>query len=130
MSFEIRGLNPEERKYTYTQSQQINMQTGCIGHLRAQVEEYGAFPSSWDDHHGNQKTQVFKDELDIVINSLRFGTIYVDKHDNIIIRKIRQGLGLTQKQYAQRLGVPLKKKKKWEQNRVRINKSTWEKYFR
>ena len=46
------------------------------------------------------------------------------------IRKIRQGLGLTQKQYAQRLGVPLDNLKKWEQNRVRINKSTWEKYFR
>ena len=85
MSFEIRGLNPEERKYTYTQSQQINMQTGCIGHLRAQVEEYGAFPSSWEDHHGNQKSQVFKDELGIVINLLRFGSIYLDKHDNIIM---------------------------------------------
>ena len=45
------------------------------------------------------------------------------------IQKIRQSLGLTQKQYAERLGVPLDHLKKWEQNRVRIYKSTWEKYF-
>ena len=45
------------------------------------------------------------------------------------IRKIRQGLGLTQKQYAEQLGVPPGTLKQWEQNRVRIYKSTWEKHF-
>lgn len=46
------------------------------------------------------------------------------------IQKIRQGLGLTQKQYAERLGVPLDHLKKWEQNHVRIYKSTWRSIFR
>ena len=45
------------------------------------------------------------------------------------IQKIRQGLGLTQKQYAEQLGVPPGTLKQWEQNRVRIFKSTWEKHF-
>ena len=45
------------------------------------------------------------------------------------IQKIRQGLGLTRKQYAERLGIPLDNLKKWEQDRVRIYKSTWEKHF-
>ena len=35
MDFTIQIMTPEERKYTYTQSQQIISQTGCIGHLRA-----------------------------------------------------------------------------------------------
>ena len=72
MSFEIRGLSPEERKYTYTQSTQINGQTGCIGHLRADMDSNGeGFFTSWDDHQGDLKTQEFKDEFDHVINDLR-----------------------------------------------------------
>lgn len=46
------------------------------------------------------------------------------------IKRIRQGLGLTQKQYAERLGVPPGTLQQWEQNRMRIFKSSWEKYFR
>lgn len=45
------------------------------------------------------------------------------------IRSTRQSLGLTQSAYAKTLGVPLGTLKKWEQNRARIFKSTWEKYF-
>ena len=29
---DFRVLKPAERNYTYSQSQQISMQTGCIGH--------------------------------------------------------------------------------------------------
>ena len=46
------------------------------------------------------------------------------------IRAVRQDLGLTQSEYAKILGVPLGTLKKWEQNRVRIFKSTWDKYFK
>lgn len=46
------------------------------------------------------------------------------------IRKNRQGISLTQKQYAEWLGAPLDHLKKWEQNRVRIYKPTLEKYFK
>lgn len=31
---EIRPFTPEEQKYTYSQSMQLEGQTGCIGHLR------------------------------------------------------------------------------------------------
>ncbi len=46
------------------------------------------------------------------------------------IREKRLSLNMTQSEYAQMLGVNLGNLKKWEQNRVRIFKSTWEKYFR
>ncbi len=69
---DFRVLKPEERNYTYSQSQQISMQTGCIGHLRADMDSNGeGFFSSWDDFRKDLKTQEFKDEFDAVINELR-----------------------------------------------------------
>ena len=46
------------------------------------------------------------------------------------IRERRLSRKLTQKAYAANLGISLDKLKNWEKNRVRIFKSTWEKYFR
>ena len=46
------------------------------------------------------------------------------------IKAIRTKLGLTQRQYADKLGVSLGSLKQWEQNRKQIFKSTWEKYFK
>ena len=84
MDFSIQIMTPEERKYTYTQSQQIISQTGCIGHLRADFGSGEEFYSSWDDHRGDLKKPEFKRELDQVINALRFGPMYVDKHNHIL----------------------------------------------
>ncbi len=39
-------------------------------------------------------------------------------------------LGLTQREYADKLGVSLGSLKQWEQNRKQIFKSTGEKYFK
>lgn len=72
MELNLRPLSAAERNYTYSQSQQISMQTGCIGHLRADMDSNGeGFFSSWDDFRVDLKTQEFKDELDSVINELR-----------------------------------------------------------
>ena len=46
------------------------------------------------------------------------------------IREKRTSLGMTQAEYARYLGVNLGNLKKWEQNKVRIFKSTWEKHFK
>lgn len=74
MDYKIRIMTLAERPYCYTQSQQIMAQTGCIGHLRADMGTDGSgFYSSWDDHISHFKTQEFRDELDAVINDFRFG---------------------------------------------------------
>ena len=39
-------------------------------------------------------------------------------------------LGLTQKEYADKLDVSLGSLNQWEQNSKKIFKSTWEKYFK
>jgi len=73
----IRPMTKTEQMYTYTQSTQIQGQTGCIGHLRADMDTDGnGFFSSWDDHRGYLKTDEFKAEFDEVINALRFNEEY------------------------------------------------------
>lgn len=72
MEMTMRPMTAMEQMYCYTQSQQIMATTGCIGHLRGDLDSTGEqFFSSWDDHQAQHKTQAFKDELDAVINALR-----------------------------------------------------------
>ena len=64
MDMTIRAMKPMERMYSYTQSTQIMAQTGCIGHLRADMDTDGnGFFSSWNDHRGDLKTQEFKERV-------------------------------------------------------------------
>ena len=72
MAFTIRALYPDEQKYTYRQSTQIEEQTGSIGYLRGDFGAGGKeFFSSWFDHRRDLKTDEFKSALDEVINALR-----------------------------------------------------------
>lgn len=69
---EKRAMIEVEDKYTFRQSTQISMQTGLIGHLRADMDTDGnGFFSSWFDFREELKTDEFKAEFDEVINSLR-----------------------------------------------------------
>ena len=77
MNMTIQPATPAERLYTYTQSQQIIGQTGCIGHLRADIDTDGiAIYSQWNGHNEKLKTDAFKAEFDIVLDMLRFDERY------------------------------------------------------
>ena len=66
----IRVLSAEERKYTYTQSSQIESQTGLIGHLRADMDASGdGFFTAWEDHIAERNTKDFRLCFDEVINA-------------------------------------------------------------
>ena len=68
----LRPMTAAEQMYSYSQSQQLMSQTGCIGHLRGDFGSSGEqFFSSWDDHRGDLKSEDFKHEFDEVINALR-----------------------------------------------------------
>lgn len=71
MELEIISMTPQERMYSYSQSSQIEAQTGCIGHLRGDFGAGQEFFTSWFDHRGEYKTDEFKAEFDEVVNSLR-----------------------------------------------------------
>lgn len=77
MNMELRPLTEAERKYTFSQSQQLFGQTACVGHLRGDMDTDGTgFFTSWDNHCSYLKTDEFKAELDTVINMLRFDERY------------------------------------------------------
>ncbi len=71
MELEIITMTPQERMYSYSQSSQIEAQTGCIGHLRGDFGAGQEFFTSWFEHRGEYKTDEFKAEFDEVVNSLR-----------------------------------------------------------
>ncbi|MDD3222211.1 MAG: hypothetical protein PHG07_07475 [Lachnospiraceae bacterium] len=69
---EIRPMTQAERKYSYTQSMQLQGQTGNIGYLRGDFDSSGyGFFTTWNDHRIQWKTDDFKAEFDNVINALR-----------------------------------------------------------
>ncbi len=76
MNITIRPMTKAEHKYAYTQSQQLNGQTGCIGHLRGDMGGGEEFYTSWDDHQPDLKTDEFKAEFDKFVNALRFDKAY------------------------------------------------------
>ena len=77
MEMKIRPMKEEEWKYTYRQSQQLTMQTGSIGCLRADFGQNGnEFYSTWTDHRIEMKTDRFTEEFDRVINALRTEECY------------------------------------------------------
>ncbi len=77
MEFTMRAATPAERLYADKQSQQITMQTGCVGYLRGDVGESGkAFSTAWEDRPGDEKTGEFQAELDGVVKALRFDGQY------------------------------------------------------
>ena len=67
IEYEKRAMIEAEDKYTFRQSTQISMQTGLIGHLRADMDTDGnGFFSSWFDFREELKTDESKAELDEV----------------------------------------------------------------
>jgi len=67
----MRTATPAERLYTSGQSTQIAGQTGCIGHLRADMGDDGkGFFKTWVDHRQNLGTEEFHAEFESVLNAL------------------------------------------------------------
>lgn len=72
-SFTIKPMAPTERNYCYSWGPHLMAASGCIGHLRGDMGSEGkSFYATWFDHQEDLKTQAFKDELDAVVNALRF----------------------------------------------------------
>ena len=134
--FNIRYTDPSQiteiadklRWYRYQHAlmqKEVAEQIGIDRNTYIHYEEYGR------DYYPIEHMEKLAELYDVSVEELLDGyNLFLYKGQGEQIQKIRQGLGLTQKQYAQRLGVPLDNLKKWEQNRVRIYKSTWEKHFR
>lgn len=84
MEMTLRPMTGTEHFYCYSQSQQLSMQTGLIGHLRADFGSTGKqFFSTFFDFRDSLKSEDFRMEFDDVINALRddsqYGGILTDR---------------------------------------------------
>jgi len=71
MELTMRTATPAERLYTYDQSMQIEGQSGCVGHLRADMGADGqGFFKTWIDHRQNLATEEFQQEFEGVLDAL------------------------------------------------------------
>ena len=71
MKLNITSMTSEERLYAYSQSIQIEGQTGCIGYLRGDFGAGQEFYASWFDRWKEYKGNEFKAEFYEVVNTLR-----------------------------------------------------------
>lgn len=71
MAYEINAAAPDESFLFYSNAER-DKELGCIGHLRGDFGRSGKeFWTTWWEHQSGLKTQEFKDEFDMLINSLR-----------------------------------------------------------
>ena len=80
----LRPMTETERMYSYTQSQQLIMQSGCIGHLSANFgSDNKHFNTCWDDHRTDLKSPDFEHEFEEVIKALRedakYGAVFKNR---------------------------------------------------
>ena len=88
-------------------------------------EEYGK--DFYHPDHMERIAQLFEVPVEMLLDDY---SLFLQKGQGEQIRTIRLKLELTQKAYAEKLGVSLGNLKQWEQERKQISKSTWERYFR
>ena len=88
-------------------------------------EEYGK--DLYPPEHMEKIAQLFEVPVDTLLDDYN---LFLRNGQGEQIKAIRTKLGLTQRQYADKLGVSLGSLKQWEQNRKQIFKSTWERYFK
>ena len=88
-------------------------------------EEYGK--DFYSPKHMEKIAQLFEVPVETLLDDYN---LFLRKGQGEQIKTIRMKLGLTQREYADKLGVSLGSLKQWEQNRKQIFKSTWEKYFK
>ena len=92
---------------------------------------YIRFEEDGRDYYPPDKLEKIAQLLEVDLLELMDGYNLFLYHDQgKQIQAKREALGMTELQYAEHLGVPLIKLRKWESNQVQIFKSTWEKYFK
>lgn len=92
---------------------------------------YSSYEEIGRDYYPLDKMELIAELLDVPVTELLDDfNLFLYNDQGRQIRAKRESLGLTQGQYAKLLGVNISNLKRWENNKVQIFKSTWEKLFR
>ena len=129
-----RAKHPEKLSNT---ADRIRYYRCTKGFLQSEVAEYAgintstylSYESGERDYYPIEKMQRIADFLQVDINEL------LDDYNRFLyegqgrqIKKLRKTLGLTQDQLGKQMGVSTGAIKRWENDQVKIFKSTWEKF--
>lgn len=87
-------------------------------------EEYGK--DFYPMKHMEKIARLFEVSVEMLLDDYN---LFLRKGQGEQIKAARLKLGLTQKAYAEKLGVSHGTLKQWEQERVRVVRSSWERYF-
>lgn len=88
-------------------------------------ETYGK--DSYPPEHMENIAQLLEVPVEALLDDYN---LFLHRGQGEQIKAIWKNLGLTQREYADKMGVNLVLLQQWEQNRKQILKSTWEKYFK
>lgn len=92
---------------------------------------YGSYEKADREYYPIEKMNRIAKLLEVPVTELLDEyNLFLYQNQGMQIKAKRKSLHMTQKEYAKYLGVVLGMLKKWEQNRVRISKSSWERYFK
>ena len=92
---------------------------------------YGSYEEADREYYPIEKMNRIAKLLEVPVTELLDEyNLFLYHNQGMQIKAKRKSLHMTQKEYAKYLGVLLEMFKKWEQNRVRISKSRWERYFK
>ena len=125
---EMTQIADKLRWYRYRQAllqSEVADRIGIDQKTYMRYEEYGR------DYYPIEHMQKLAGMYDVPVESLLDDySLFLYKGQGKQVLEARKKLKMTQKEFADRLGVQLSALKKWEQDRVKMQKATWEKYFR
>ena len=133
--FNIDCLNPNQLETTADKLRYYRYKKGL---LQKDVAEYaGIERTTYTAYEANERDYYPVDVLGCIAEILAVDiTELLDDYNAFLyhgqagqIRDLRKRLKLTQKAFAQRLGVNTVTFKRWERGKVRMTKKTWEKMF-
>ncbi len=125
---EITEIADKLRWYRYKKALLQREVADCIGVDR---NTYIHYEEPGRDYYPVESMEKLAALFDVSVTELLDDyNMFLYRNQGKQIREKRQALNMTQREYADVLGVPVSNLKRWEQNKVRIFKSTWERHFR
>ncbi len=131
--FNIRYTDPSQISSTADKLRWYRYRNGLLqrdvaDHASIDRSTYSSYEEIGRDYYPIEKMKKIAELFSVPVTELLDDfNLFLYNGQGRQIKEIRKHRNMTQAEFARRLGVPLGTLKAWEQDRVQIFKSTWEK---